>query len=354
MGPSIALLALLLSPAPASGRLALDGLDPVALCGGVERAGSPELVAIRGRYTYRFADAGSRARFLDEPERFAIQWGGGCARMGPLSGAGDPARYALHDGRLFIFASDACRAGFLKAPERFVVERAELAPFDEARRAAGAAWIEKAAAAHGGAQRIAAARGLLLMHEGEQQGWTWRLEQSLGPAGGMTRRSRWTPPEGEGEPSETTWRLAESATGSDGGERFAVTSPDQLEDLRRLAQREPLVLLWARGRPDFVAGHLGPGRLGEREVEEVEVRLDGLSTTLLLDPASARILGLRWRGRPGEGVTREVVETFVEGREVEGLSLPLAREVLADGEPRPSFAPRWTSAEVVTEPPAGD
>jgi hypothetical protein len=42
-----------------------------------------------------------------EPERFAVQMGGGCGRMGPLSGSCSPERFAVHDGRIDIFASDA-------------------------------------------------------------------------------------------------------------------------------------------------------------------------------------------------------------------------------------------------------
>jgi hypothetical protein len=65
---------------------ALRGLDPVELCGGHEVAGDPARVATHGGHAYAFASEANRAAFTADPERYAIQWGGACARWGPSPG----------------------------------------------------------------------------------------------------------------------------------------------------------------------------------------------------------------------------------------------------------------------------
>ena len=47
----------------------------------------------------------------------------------------------------------------------------------------------------------------------------------------------------------------------------------------------------------------------------------GLVTTLHIDTETGRLRGLSWRGRPADGVTRDIVETFTAWREVDGVLL---------------------------------
>jgi len=338
--------ALLLVVAAYPSELALQGFDPVALCQGEQRAGRADLAVTHGRFDYRFADEAGRTAFLAEPERWCIQWGGACARMGPLSGNGSPERWTVHDGRIYIFASDGCREGFLSAPERFVAKPIEAAaPSDEARRAAHQ-WLERSLAAHGGGPAVERTRGLRFVFEAERDdGWTQRLEQVVMARGQLMRRSTWTPPE-EGEQSyDTTWWLDAAPGVDDNGESFAVTSPAQLDDLRRFVLREPLTYLWQRADSAFSARYAGRGELDGKPVENVHVEHHGLATMLHLDPESARIEGLSWRGRAGGGVTSEVVELFTDWTSVAGVQLPSGRRALVDGEQRASLAPAWTTIE---------
>ncbi len=124
----IALVVLLLvtstSPAvaqaPPSGdaaRLAIKGLDPVALLGGKEVAGDPAIQVRHGAFVYQFANAENRARFEAEPERFAFQLGGHCAVM-PRAAA-NPDLFAVHEGRLYGFGSPGCRTSFLADPAAY-------------------------------------------------------------------------------------------------------------------------------------------------------------------------------------------------------------------------------------------
>ena len=89
-------------------REALDGVDAVILLTqGKEVMGKPEFKVTRGKFDYLFANAGSRATFERNPEKYEIQLSGACARMGG-GVTGNPADYAVVDGRIYIFGSDDC------------------------------------------------------------------------------------------------------------------------------------------------------------------------------------------------------------------------------------------------------
>jgi len=320
---------------------ALGGLDPVRLCDGRETPGIDGLQSKHGRYVYRFADERSRARFLSDPERFAIQWGGGCARMGPLSGAGDQDRWTVHGGRIYIFASDGCRKGFLATPERFVVAPAGRPASTRAATNAGSAWIERAVAAHGGAASIDSAGTLRYALDKGADGWTRHLEHVVARGGRLERHDVWTPDDGDAEGFETRYVVADQVSLIEDRDRIDVTSPEQVADLHRIAQREPIVLLWARASNGFLALHTGQGELAGEPVEELLVRSQGLTTTLQLDTETGQILGMSWRGRATDGVTRQVGETFTDWQTVSGVLIPTARTVTVDGEPAPSIAMAW-------------
>ena len=331
---------LALGPSAASD-VVLGGLDPIALASGVESSGLAELEVVHGRFTYRFADQANRDRFAAEPERWAVQWGGACGRMGPLSGLGSPDRWLVHDGRIWLFASDGCREGFLSAPERFAVTAQPLPQLDPERVARGIRWMERATRAHGGADAIAAAGSLHLGASKTADGWTVARELRLTSDAGLRRKSAWTKGDDAQPTWDSVWEIEAEAYVLEEGERFSITSPDLLGDLRRVAHREPLAHLWAQGSEDFLILDLGPGELAGSAVENVLVHHDDLSTTLHLDSESARIVGLSWTGRLDSGLTTRQVETFSDWREVSGVLIPMGHSVTIDGEPRPSSAVLW-------------
>lgn len=121
-------------------------LDVVMLVDrGIETEGLETLERRHEAFAYRFATEKSLARFTEDPERYAIALGGGCARMGALSGTGRTDLYALHDERLYIFASEGCRNGFLEDPSRFIVPDTDApggatAPLDGTVLARTIAW----------------------------------------------------------------------------------------------------------------------------------------------------------------------------------------------------------------------
>jgi YHS domain-containing protein len=93
----------------------LEGLDPVLLTQGKEVLGKPAITSTRGRFKYVFATEENKAMFEKQPERYEIQLGGTCARMGPQVG-GNADLYSVHNGRIYIFGSGECQKRFEAAP----------------------------------------------------------------------------------------------------------------------------------------------------------------------------------------------------------------------------------------------
>lgn len=319
---------------PPEVQLALGGLDPVELCSGKEVAGEPGRTTEHWIYRYRFANDENRDRFLAEPERYGIQMGGGCARMGPQSGKGDPGRFWVHDERIYIFASDACRETFRKDPGRFL-DPDESMPAGDAERAAE--LIAQARAAHGG-DRIAEMNVLLSRTakvqeiNGEEmevgQRWTLAFPNRL-------RLDRWW---GGYESSTVVVRNAGFTVGNDGDvEELHATA---VRNLLRAVVRHPIVILRSAARDDFRAVQVGEAEVGGMPVELVAASVLGTTTTLAIDPGTGQVLSVRYRGR-GPGLQFGKLEVlFSDFRKVGGILLPHAERVRFEGED--AMTREWT------------
>lgn len=106
-------LTLLTTTASSPTTLVLGGLDPVDLVQGRQIQGFPAYTAPYLRYRYRFSTPENQRTFLQNPEKYAVQNGGACGKMGALTGKGGPERFAVAKGQIFLFASDGCRTTFL-------------------------------------------------------------------------------------------------------------------------------------------------------------------------------------------------------------------------------------------------
>lgn len=332
----LALTLLLTSPTLADElpTLVLRGLDPIELARGNEVLGSAERTASHLGSEYRFVSAENRTAFLADPDSHAIQLGGACARMGPLSGHGDSARWAVVDGRIYIFASDQCRDAFTKEPSRYLAVDEPRPEVDAASLAAGRTLAAKAVAAAGGAEAVAAADGLhlVLAREVAQGERTVSVgsETLLRLGDGSVRRRRWW-----GDWSEVLVHTA--------GDGFAVDdegvrplAASQLRELERQVAREPLALLRAAQDGDAVLRALGRGSIAGLEVERLELWHHGTTTILGLDPQSGALVATRFRGRHHGGL-ETVEQRWSEPRAVGALRLPSTVAV-------------WVGDEQVEEP----
>lgn len=300
--------------------------DTVALVErGEEVPGRAEFEVVRGNFAYRFADARARERFVAEPERFELAFGGGCARMGPLSGACSAARHFVHAGRVYLAASDACKKAFQGDPQAFL----EPAPESVEPDAAGTKLAQRTAQWLGGARRCSGDLALFEDHEEQQGGTLWKVRnlRVLGRDGRYLDRSDWN--------DSAWWNDATfTADGARGWARSKKTPERGLDEcqlvaLRREMLREPLALArevvagraTARdtGRVEWqVGGHRAVGRA-------VELGCDGVRVVWLVDEASGALLAQRGLRRLADSRVGDRIELFGNWVEIAGVRVPLER-----------------------------
>lgn len=351
-------IALILASASASAfgqdpsMLALDGLDPVELCGGKEVAGDPGLTAEHFVFLYRFASEKNREAFKKDPERWGVQMGGACGRMGPGSGRGDPERYFVHAGRVYLFASEQCRDAFKKKPEAFVDVADAPVEADAASAAKARELLDLAAKAHGGAERIAALKSLRFLTESrtklkdgsERADGRWELVDF---ARGFAKEAWYGP--------DWKWRTVRSAEPAASFEITNRGQPGPLHasaslELLRVYGRRPIVVLRERGRADFKAGYLGEGKVGDVPVAKVATSFAGVTTTLMIDPKSGLVVGSSYRGRGAQSTVGAAERTFSDFRDVGGLKIAFKTEGAFDGTPTSAFTWSAIEADVAVDP----
>lgn len=333
------------APQGAEAIIPLEGLDPVLLAEGKEVQGEDKFSLVRGRFRYFFASAETRARFEKEPGRHEIQLGGTCARMGP-GVRGNPDLFLVHEGRIYIFGSPACVKAFKDAPGKFLeTEKAAApaaAPSAESLRR-GRALVERSVEAAGGAARIDALKSY-------SESGVVEVRRPNGVEEMKTSLLRVFPDKFR---QERTYSFGTIATVVTPGDAFASMprnlSPlvdEQRADFERQQKRSLLSILRARSSQGFTAAAVGGGKVGETNVEHVDVWFDGLSVRLGVDPSTGRVLSLSYRGRSPGGAFGEIVQTFSDFRAVEGLTLPFKAAGTFDGEPEPSLSFRAESVVV--------
>ena len=279
-------------------REALDGVDPVVLLTqGKEVSGKTDLEVVRRNFRYLFATSESKAAFEKTPEKYEIQLGGACARMG-AGVSGNPADYAVVDGRIYIFGSDDCHKKFVAAPARFLPKPAPPMPSAPASLTEGRALVERAVTAIGGAAKLDAVTTYV---ESSSQ-----LQKR--PAGDVTiaLKTMWRFP--GGIRAERTMTLPDRTQTSAnlltpeggwfiGGGRTFPQNADGRAASEAIYNRQLVPLLRARRDPDFKVASLGSGTEDGVPVDRVRVLNRGIDVTLAIEKASGLVHSLSFTGR---------------------------------------------------------
>jgi YHS domain-containing protein len=339
----VVLFALAQAPAPAPVE-ALDGVDPVLLVGGKEVTGKTEYRVVRGAFEYWFASPESKMEFEKHPEKYEVQLGGLCARMGG-SVRGNPSDFAVHDGRIYVFGSDECHKRFVAAPARYLEPPAAPFPSGEAIRA-GREAIDRAVAAMGGA----AVDSLSTLSETESHTEPRRMGEVT-----ITTRTHWRFPDAirverdmplpQGPMTFVTLLLPAGGWGMSQG-RATPMLEAAAGNARVDLGRHPVVILRQRTAPGFAAAAHGPGNVAGLRLDQVRVRNGRIDVTLGLDPDSGVIRTLAYVDRGPQGEYGQFVVVYDDYRDVGGLKLPFARRTLFDGAPELSRSMRYSSIEV--------
>ncbi len=226
-------------------------------------------------------------------------------------------------------AATADTAVELEAPAPEAPAEAPAPEFTAAARKKAAELLARAVEAIGGAERLAAVKNV-------ETAMTVALTTARGTAK-LPRKTALIFPDRLRQ--ETDMPMGTMAQVVDGDTGFLLVrsqvlplSGPQLAEAQARLRRDLLALLRRRGSEGFTAGHTGAGEVEGTAVETVEVRLDGDTVHLGIDPESGRVRSMGYHGKwmRREGEIHKVLSDY---RKVGGLTLPFATAGTLDGEP---------------------
>lgn len=326
---------------------ALDGVDVVVLINeGKEAFGKSTFQSTHAGFTYLFVSARNKAAFDAAPEKYAIQMGGLCARMGGTV-RGNPSDYLLHEGKIYIFGSDECRTRFKEAPAKYIPRPAAPMPADDGAAARGRELLDKAAAAHGGAKLDAMTTYI--------ESSTSTQDRPMGPVSIPTKNIWRFPGEVRNErtlqmpsgPLTIATVLTENgAWGVGNAGRISRPIPAAVPAIEGMLWRSPVALLRVRGDAAVKVAALEPGTLRSTKVERVRIIRKGLDVTLSIDPASGRVHSWSYVDRNAEGEVGEITVTFDDFRTIDGVVVPFVERATFNGAPNATLSRTMESAAV--------
>ena len=311
---------------------ALDGVDTVILLTqGKEVFGKEQFKTTHGRFTYLFSSAETKAQFDKAPEKFAIQMGGLCARMGKTV-TGNPGDYVVHDGKIYIFGSDACHQAFVAAPAKFLPKPAAPMPTDAEAVKRGRALLDKAAAAVGDVSKVTTYVETSSQTQRRPAGDVTIVIKTMWKFPGSARTERRVPMANGNVMSFGTLLTPAGAWGV-GPESMQATVPEALPSVQLDFGRQIVPVLRTRNDKDVAVAALGPGTVSGAAVERVRVQRGGADVTLNIAPATGRVHSTSFIDRGPGGEIGEFTIAFSDFRTVDGYTLPFKETASFNGAP---------------------
>ena len=326
---------------------ALDGIDTVVLLKeGKEMFGKQAFRSERGRFAYLFSSAETKAEFDKAPEKYSIQMGGLCARMGRTV-TGNPSDYMVHDGKIYIFGSDACHKSFAAAPDKYLAKPAAPIRQDAAAAQRGHALLEKAAAGIGGARVDTITTYVETTSETQQRpsGEVKIVARRLWRFPGGARAERMVPMQ-NGEIATFGTLLTPQGAWSLGGQRAMAVIPEAIPSVQHDLGRQIIPLLRSRREPGTTGASLGAATVAGVAVERVRVQRGGLDVTLNVDASTGRIHSTTFVDRNRDGQFGEYTLVYADFRQVDGLLLPFEERALFNGAPDANLSRKLDSVSV--------
>jgi protein tyrosine phosphatase (PTP) superfamily phosphohydrolase (DUF442 family)/YHS domain-containing protein len=314
--------------------VAIEGIDPVLLVQGTEKQGDPKISFVHEGFEFLFSSSATKAEFTRNPQKYEIQLGGLCARMGGTT-LGSSDLWAVVDGRIYVFGSEECRKRFKAAPQKYLEPK--NAPLNVSAKSAKEArsLIEKAVKTLGGTAKLDALSTLQRTEQHVTQRGEQKIEYKILLATNLSDRWRLDREFGNGASLASVIAPSDSFSSYSARGRTStdVFSAAQRAHLQKQFRHDPLVLLRARNDKRFSATVIGPGKAGNADVQIVVADFDGVRSALGIDPKSGRVLSLRYADRGPEGEYGEIIQVFSDFRDAGGLMLPHRAEATWNGSP---------------------
>jgi len=289
--------------------------------------GESDLQVQHAYYRYNFADAANRAAFLAHPERYEIQLGGACARMGALSSVGRPDLFTVHQDKLYIFASEACRERFSADPHSVLEPIVDPLPRIHIYAAGlGGQVFESCVQWLGGEQVI------------DQSEIEWSFEQQadygegpvlaaqlqeIGPGARYRMENRW------GDNKRVKELEGDQAYLLDPGIGLRSAAFSQLRALDRQAQQHLLAIFASRSSEDL---HLAAVPTDQDGVVELMVLVHLIQHNLGVREATGEILWHEYGGYGSDITYGQIREDFLRWEQHGGLRVPVAWKRSFNGE----------------------
>ena len=325
---------------------ALDGLDPVLLVQGKEVGGKPDLSVQRGRFQYLFTSTETKATFEREPEKYEIQLGGMCARMGKTAG-GNPSDFLVHNGKIYVFGSDDCHKKFQAAPEKYLASAPAPMPTATDAPKKGRALLDRVVQSFGGREQLAAVKHYVETSsqvqsrpQGDRTITTKVMRRfpdairqdrsSTGPNGPMTMSMLLTP--------DGAWYIGQ-------GQAYPVPEAGRAS-LEQDLGRHPVALLRALNEANLQIAALEPASADGSTIDRVRVRRGGLDVTLGVDRSTGQLHDMTFIGRNNDGEFGTFSIVYSDYRRVNGLVLPFGARAFFNGQPDQSQSQTLTAIEI--------
>ena len=326
---------------------ALDGLDPVLLVQGKEVPGKSAFSALHGGFTYLFSTADNKTTFERSPDKYAIQLGGLCARMGRTTG-GNPADFLVHEGRIYIFGSDECHKRFQASPAKYLPPAPKPLAKGADAVSRGRRLLDQAARAVGsGLDGVTTLVESISQTQTRPQGEVQVATRTMWRYPDRARQDRRMTLMGKTMGSSTLLTPERAWFITLQGQSYPIIAAGR-PSLQFDFGRHPVALLKARRRSGVVAAAEDPAVVEGVKVDRVRFVDAASDITLHLD-SRHRIHSVSFQDRNGEGVYGTFTILYSDYRTVEGLVLPFSVRALFDGNPEPLLS--WRVESIAVNPP---
>lgn len=316
---------MVLAASPADGEpVGTLKVDPVELVFGKEVPGKEEFSATHYRYRYLFSSEENKAKFEKEPEKYEIQLGGACARMGALSGLGTTDIFASYKGKIYIFASESCRKTFLENPYSVLEGPDDVPrgrPMDMRR---GQALLYRVLTRMGGPERVIAIKNYQFQRTKKIKiaGKSVDVVETITLEFPSTLRRDYV----RGKDKSSTVVTKKEAWQAGPSGTYDLHAQQRDAALRTYFGHNLLALLKARKQPGVRVYHSASVPIeykGQRvQLEEVKIHAYGATCTLGIEPTTGRVLRMSYRGWGPDEKFGEVEKTFYDFQDIDGIMLP--------------------------------